>query len=106
MEKSAADLYHDGMSAFARQDLAAALDIFSRAAELEPTFADVHQAMAHCHEKLGDLDAALSCARRAVEHAPEDALAHTSLSMFYQRRGMISEAEQEKAAALRLQRRR
>jgi Flp pilus assembly protein TadD len=104
MEKSAADLYKDGMSAFARQDFAAAVTVFHRAIEMEPAFADVHQAMAHCHEKLGDLDAALSCAQRAVEHAADDALAHTSLSMLYQRKGMIDEAETEKALALKLQR--
>ena len=59
--------------------------------------------MAHCHEKLGDLDQALSCAQKAVEFNPNDFLAHTSLSIFYQRKGMITEAEKEKAIAAQLQ---
>ena len=50
-----------------------------------------------------DLDAALACAQQAVEHNPEDFLAHTSLSIFYQRKGMIAEAESEKALAAQLQ---
>ena len=60
--------------------------------------------MAHCYEKLGDLDQALDAAQKAVEYNPNDFLTHTSLSMFYQRKGMIPEAEKEKAIAEQLQR--
>ena len=34
-----------------------------------------------------------------MEVTPDDTLAHTSLSMFYQRKGMIAEAEAEGAKA-------
>ena len=95
--------YKSGMSKFAQQDFAGALDDLTQAIGLDPQFADAYQAMAHCHEKLGDLDQALSAAQKAVEHAPDDFLVHTSLSMFYQRKGMIAEAEQEKAIAAKLQ---
>ena len=37
--------------------------------------------------------------KRIVELDPDDAFAHTSLSMFYQRKGMIDEAEAEGAKA-------
>jgi hypothetical protein len=37
-----------------------------------------------------------------VELEPDEALGHTSLSIFYQRKGMIREAEDEKAEATRL----
>jgi Flp pilus assembly protein TadD len=96
-------LYKSGMFKFAEQDFEAALALFAQALEVDPTYADVHQSMAHCHEKLGDFDAALSCAQRAVEYNPDDFLAHTSLSIFYQRKGMIPEAESEKAIADQLQ---
>ena len=88
--------YKSGMSKFAQQDFAGALDDLAQAIVLDPQFADAYQAMAHCHEKLGDLDQALSAAQKAAEHAPDDFLVHTSLSMFYQRKGMIAEAEQRK----------
>ena len=52
---------------------------------------------------MGDFDAALDYAKKAVECNPDDFLAHTTLSMFYQRKGMIPEAEEEKAIAARLQ---
>ncbi|MEW6751842.1 MAG: tetratricopeptide repeat protein [Candidatus Latescibacterota bacterium] len=96
-------LYRLGMSRFARQDFGGAAQALRQAVELDPTFADAHQALAHCHEKLGDLDAALASAQMAVEHNPEDPLAHTSLLLFYQRKGMIAQAEREKALAARLQ---
>lgn len=96
-------LYKSGMSKFSQQDFTGALDDFAQAIDLDPGFADVHQSMAHCHEKLGDLNQALSCALKAVEYNPDDFLAHTSLSMFYQRKGMIPEAEKEKAIAAQLQ---
>jgi Tfp pilus assembly protein PilF len=97
------ELYKSGMMKFFQQDFTGALAEFDRAVELDPAYADVYQSMAHCHEKLGDLDAALSCAQTAVEHNPDDFLAHTSLSIFYQRKGMIPEAEKEKAIAAQLQ---
>lgn len=97
------ELYKSGMMQFAQQDFAGAIEIFNRSLEIDPGYADAYQAMAHCHEKLGDLDAALACAKQAVEHNPDDFLAHTSLSIFYQRKGMIAEAESEKALAAQLQ---
>lgn len=96
-------LYKSGMAKFAQQDFAGALDDLAQAIALDPHFADAYQAMAHCHEHLGDLDGALSAAQKAAENAPHDFLVHTSLSMFYQRKGMIAEAEREKALAAQLQ---
>ena len=96
-------LYKSGMTKFTQQDFTGALADFNQALELDPQFADVHQSMAHCYEKLGDLDQALPSAQKAVEYNPDDFLAHTSLSMFYQRKGMIPEAEEEKAIAAQLQ---
>ena len=97
------EMYKSGMIQFAQQDFAGAIETLTRALEVDPSYADAYQAMAHCHEKLGDLDSALACAKQAVEHSPDDFLAHTSLSIFYQRKGMIAEAESEKALADQLQ---
>jgi Flp pilus assembly protein TadD len=50
----------------------------------------------------GDLDGALEAGQKLVALEPEEPLGHTSLSIFYQRKGMIPEAEEEKAIAMRL----
>ncbi len=99
-------LYKSGMAKFVRQDFAGALEDFKKAVELDPQFGDVYQSMAHAYEKLGDYDAALAAAQKAAQCSPDDFLVHTSLSMFYQRKGMIPQAEAEKAIALQLQQRR
>jgi Flp pilus assembly protein TadD len=43
----------------------------------------------------GLVDEAIATAKRLIEIEPEDILAHTSLSMFYQSQGRIEEAEKE-----------
>lgn len=96
-------LYKSGMMKYAQQDFPGALEDFKQALQIDPDFGDVHQSLAHVYEKMGDFDAALASGQRAVECNPDDFYAHTSLSMFYQRKGMIPEAEEEKAIASRLQ---
>jgi Flp pilus assembly protein TadD len=53
-------------------------------------------------EKAGDLDGAIDAAHRLIALEPDEALGHTSLSRFYQQKGMIPEAEDEKAIATKL----
>jgi len=52
---------------------------------------------------LEDADRAIAAARRLAELEPDDPLSHTNLSILYQSKGMIREAEDEKALAMRLQ---
>lgn len=98
--------YKSGMGKFVRQDFAGAVEDFIQALNLDPNYGDVHQALAHAYEKLGDLDAALAAGQRAAACSPDDFLVHTSLSILYQRKGMIPQAESEKAIAAQLQHRR
>ena len=102
-DESTKELYKSGMSKFASQDFQGALADFEKALEIDPDYGDVLQSSAHVYERLEDYDSALRYATRAVDCNPDDFLAHTSLSIFYQRKGMIAEAEAEKAIAARLQ---
>ena len=101
--ESKIELYKTGITQYTKQDFNAALETFLQALALDPEFGDVHQALAHVYEKMEDFDNALASAQKAVACNPDDFLAHTSLSMFYQRKGMIPEAEREKAIAAALQ---
>lgn len=95
--------YKSGMGKFVRQDFAGAIEDFKQAVALDPQYGDVYQSMAHAYEKLGDLDAALAAGQQAARCNPDDFLVHTSLSILYQRKGLIPQAEAEKAIAAQLQ---
>jgi Flp pilus assembly protein TadD len=46
-------------------------------------------------QEQGELDAAIAVAQRLLQLDPDEVLAHTSLSILYQHKGMIPEAEAE-----------
>jgi Flp pilus assembly protein TadD len=50
------------------------------------------------------LDDAITTIKRAIELNPQEPLNHTSLSVFYRKKGMIPEAEAEIAQSMELQR--
>ena len=51
--------------------------------------------MARTLQDLNRLDEAIAVAKRIAELDPDDVLAYTSLSVLYQKKGMIPEAEAE-----------
>ena len=75
---------------------------YRSAVAADPELAIAWNGLAMALEKAGDLDAAIEAARRLIELEPDEALGHTSPSRFYQRKGMIPEAEDEKAIATKL----
>ena len=44
---------------------------------------------------MGRLDEAIEASKKIAEIDPDDVLAHTSLSVLYQKKGMVPEAEDE-----------
>jgi tetratricopeptide (TPR) repeat protein len=73
-------------------------DAIARDAKFAPAWNGLSKAL----ERKGDLEGALEAGRKLIELEPDDALSHTNLSQLYQRKGMIPEAEAEKAIATRL----
>ena len=92
-------LYMEGLGLFGQDDHEGALAKYEEALAIHPDWTDgLHgKAMALMH--LERYDEAIETGKRIVEIDPNDAFAHTSLSMFYQRKGMIDEAEAEGAKA-------
>jgi Flp pilus assembly protein TadD len=80
-----------------------AVAAYREAVVLDPSLAIAWTGLAMALAQRGDLDGALEASRRLVELEPDDPLGHTNLSLFYMRKGMIPEAEAEKALAMRLQ---
>jgi tetratricopeptide (TPR) repeat protein len=95
-------LQREAFSHFAAGRIDEAVAGYRGALALDPALAIAWNGLAMALEKAGDLDGAIAAAKRLLELEPEEALGHTSLSRFYQQKGMIAEAEDEKALATKL----
>jgi Flp pilus assembly protein TadD len=95
-------LQREAFGHFAAGRIDEAVAGYRRAVALDPKLAIAWNGLAMALEKAGDLDGAIEAARRLIELEPDEALGHTSLSRFYQQKGMIPEAEDEKALATKL----
>lgn len=98
-ETSADTCYQQGMDHFIHDRLDRAIAEFSKAIELEPQHQEALRAlsMSCFHQK--DIESAVLYGERLRDLAPEDAMAYTSLSMFYQAQGRIQDAEDAGAMA-------
>src|SRR5690349_1334151 len=72
-----------------------ALAEYEKSLEADPTFLDAMHGLAKILQDMDRLDEAIVVANRIAELDPDDILAHTSLSVIYQKKGMIPEAEAE-----------
>ena len=99
-------LTREAFAHFAAGRTAEAVSGYRRAIAADPCHVLAWNGLAMALARQGDLDGAIEAGLRLVELQPDEPLAHTSLSMFYQRKGMIPEAEQEKALAASLAARR
>src|SRR4026209_2967309 len=72
-----------------------ALAEYQHSLAADPVFTEAMHGMARTLPDLNRLDEAIAGAKRIAELDPADALGHTSLSVLYQKKGMIPEAEAE-----------
>jgi tetratricopeptide (TPR) repeat protein len=93
------DLYNQGMEFFAEDKLEEAIASYREALDQDSCYADALHALAMTYAHQENFDQAIEIGKKLVEVAPGDELAYTSLSIFYQQKGMIAEAEQIAAQA-------
>ena len=72
-----------------------AVDEYRKALAADPTFTDALHGLSRALQNLNRLDEAIDVSKQIAEIDPGDVLAHTSLSILYQKKGMIAEAEAE-----------
>ena len=96
------ELYDDAVDLYADEKYDEAIEIYKRALEIDPRYADALHGLVMCYQAKGDLDNAIELTKKYIAQEPEDILAFTNLSMFYQKKGMIKEAEAAGAEARRL----
>ena len=87
------------MALFSQDKLEEAVAAYLRALDEDPHYADALHALAMTYSHLEKIDQAIEVGKRLVEVAPDDELAYTSLSIFYQQKGLIAEAEHIAAQA-------
>ncbi len=96
------DLYDEAVDLYADEKYDEAIEVYKKALELDPRYADALHGLVMCYQAKGDLDTAIELTKKHIAQEPEDILAFTNLSMFYQKKGMIKEAEAAGAEARRL----
>lgn len=63
--------------------------------EADPTFTEAMHGLARAYQDMERYDDAITTAKRIAEVDKDDVLAHTGLSILYQKKNMIPEAEEE-----------
>ncbi len=95
IRRQAEELYYQGVDLVAAGNAAGAAQRFSAALELNPDLLDAMHGLIRALQDVGDYDAAIATAQGLIARDAEDTLAHTSLSILYQHKGMVPEAEAE-----------
>jgi Flp pilus assembly protein TadD len=93
--QKAEDHYYAALDLVAEGEPERALAEYQHALAEDPAFTEAMHGLARTLQNLDRLDEAVTVAKRIAELDPDDVLAHTSLSVLYQKKGMIPEAEAE-----------
>ena len=93
--QAAEDHYYAALDLVAEGEQESALAEYEKSLEADPTFTEAMHGLSRALQDLNRLDEAIAVSKRITELDPEDILAHTSLSVIYQKKGMIPEAEEE-----------
>jgi tetratricopeptide (TPR) repeat protein len=91
----AEDYYDAALDLMADGHLEKAVEAYRESLAADPTFTEAMHGLARVLQDLQRYDEAIDVAKRLAEVDPDDVLAHTSLSVLYQKKGMIPEAEAE-----------
>jgi tetratricopeptide (TPR) repeat protein len=82
--------YLEGLKHYGEDDYSAAAEAQRKALEEAPDWTEAMHGLSMALMHGGQVDEAIAIGKRICELDPEDAFAHTSLSMFYQRKSVIA----------------
>ncbi len=87
--------YYSALDLLADDKQEQAILEFKEALDLDPHFLDAMHGLTRALQDADHVDEAIEIAKRMAELDPNDILAHTSLSILYQKKGLVPEAEAE-----------
>ena len=90
---SVEEIFDDANGDLAIGELESAVEKYRRCVELDPQFFDGWHALGMALMKLGRFPDEITAGETTVKLKPNDQIAWTSLSLFYNRNGQIKEAE-------------
>jgi len=93
--QQAEDHYYTALDLYAEGRHEEAVAAYQRSIAADPTFVDALHGLARAYQDMNKLDDAIEVSNRIVALDPDDILAHTSLSILYQKKGVVPEAEAE-----------
>ncbi|HZR28488.1 MAG TPA: tetratricopeptide repeat protein [Terriglobales bacterium] len=91
----AEDHFYVALDLFAEGKHDEAIAEYRAAIDADPTYTDALHGLARIYQDLNRYDEAIAIAQKLAALDPDDVLPHTSLSILYQKKGMIAEAEEE-----------
>lgn len=97
--QKAEEHYYAALDLMAEGNLKKAIAAYRDSLAADPAFTEAMHGLARALQDLERYDEAIAVAKMIAELDPDDVLAHTSLSVLYQKKGMIPEAEAEAAKA-------
>jgi len=95
IRQKAEDHYYAALDLMADGKLEDAVAAYRESLAVDPAFTEAMHGLARALQDLQRYDEAIGVAQKITELDPDDVLAHTSLSVLYQKKGMIPEAEAE-----------
>lgn len=99
IRQQAEDRYYAALDFMAEGKLEESVTAYRESLAADPSFTECMHGLARALQDLQRYDEAIAVAQKITELDPDDVLAHTSLSVLYQKKGMIPEAEAEGAKA-------
>ena len=93
------ELYETAVDLYGEGKLEEAVEKYIEAIAIAPEYVDALHGLAMAYAGLNSLNDAIEIARKVCDLTPDDALAHTTLSIFLQQQGKIKEAEAAGARA-------
>jgi tetratricopeptide (TPR) repeat protein len=91
--------YYAAIDAFSEGRLEQAVLSYQQAIAADPSYTDAMHGLSRALQDLGRFDEAIEVSKRIADLDPEDILAYTSLSILYQHKGMVPEAEAQSTKA-------